>query len=293
MTLSLLYMAARYYAAFTLFGYGFAKLMGAQFTILDSQLAKPMGDVSGFWLTWYYFGVSPLYSGFLAGAQIVGGILLCFRRTSLSGALLLLPVIVNIVCIDHWIIGWGLKSDAFRVALYVLTSILFVLAFHAKELYTFLLARRDGLALLNSHRRWLTGLQAVAVVIMLLYTAHEGYWLANVNNRSPTVIDGAWHLTQPQEVDADLPEWIYFEYNRAHMVVFQFSNGKTETHDFRIDLREHTLDISQQWLRPNSDVLSGKWVRNGDQLVIEGKWNGKALGPIALQRKQMPVKDHQ
>ena len=51
--LAVLYLVARYYAAFTLLLYGFAKVMGAQFTVLDSQLATPLGDVSGFWLTWY------------------------------------------------------------------------------------------------------------------------------------------------------------------------------------------------------------------------------------------------
>jgi hypothetical protein len=95
-----IYLALRFYAAFTLLGYGFAKVMGAQFTVLDSQLAKPMGEVSGFWLTWYYFGYSPVYSAIVAGAQILGAILLCFRRTAFLGTLLLIPVMVNIVGID-------------------------------------------------------------------------------------------------------------------------------------------------------------------------------------------------
>ena len=48
----------RYGAALVLLVYGFAKINGSQFTILDSELDKPMGRVSGFWLTWYYFGYS-------------------------------------------------------------------------------------------------------------------------------------------------------------------------------------------------------------------------------------------
>ncbi|MDZ7631178.1 MAG: hypothetical protein U5K74_07480 [Gemmatimonadaceae bacterium] len=36
--------------------YGFAKLNGSQFTVLDSELARPMGEVRGFWLVWYFFG---------------------------------------------------------------------------------------------------------------------------------------------------------------------------------------------------------------------------------------------
>lgn len=51
----------RYVVAFLVITYGFAKLNGSQFTILDSELDKPMGQVSGFWLTWYYFGYSKFY----------------------------------------------------------------------------------------------------------------------------------------------------------------------------------------------------------------------------------------
>jgi hypothetical protein len=100
---ALVYLLAHYYAAFTLLRYGFAKVIGAQFTILDSALPKPMGDVSGFWLTWYCFGYSLVYASLVAWSQILGAVLLGFRRTALMGALLLLPIMVNIVFIDIWV----------------------------------------------------------------------------------------------------------------------------------------------------------------------------------------------
>src|ERR1700735_393227 len=90
----------RYSSALLLFVYGFAKINGSQFTILDSELDKPMGQVSGFWLTWYYFGFSPVYGTFLALVEIAGGILLMFRRTTLLGACVLAPVLTNIILID-------------------------------------------------------------------------------------------------------------------------------------------------------------------------------------------------
>jgi len=93
--LKVLYTIARYFAAFTILFYGFAKLNGSQFTILGSELDKPMGQVSGFWLTWYYFGFSRTYGNLIAGAQILGGVLLTFRKTTLLGACLLLPILGN------------------------------------------------------------------------------------------------------------------------------------------------------------------------------------------------------
>jgi hypothetical protein len=132
-----LYLALRYYVAFTLLRYGFAKVMGAQFTVLDSQLDAPMGRVSGFWLTWYYFGYSPVYSAMVAWVQIAGALLVCFRRTALIGVFALLPVMVNIVAIDLWVIGWRWDEGALRNAVYVLIALLLILAFHAREIVDF------------------------------------------------------------------------------------------------------------------------------------------------------------
>ena len=50
--------AVRWVAVVFSIAYGFAKLHGSQFTVLDSELTRPMGEVSGFWLTWYYPGYS-------------------------------------------------------------------------------------------------------------------------------------------------------------------------------------------------------------------------------------------
>jgi hypothetical protein len=68
-----LYIIARYSAAFAILFYGFAKLNGSQFTVLGSELDKPMGQVSGFWLTWYYFGYSRIYGDLIAWAWKAAG----------------------------------------------------------------------------------------------------------------------------------------------------------------------------------------------------------------------------
>ena|ERR1035438_1263829 len=100
----------RYAAALVILIYAFAKLNGSQFTILDSELDKPMGHVSGFWLTWYYFGFSPFYGTFLALVQIAGALFLTFRRTALLGACILAPMLANIILIDiFWV--WLLWND--------------------------------------------------------------------------------------------------------------------------------------------------------------------------------------
>src|SRR5438132_13768278 len=93
------YRALRFGVSFFIILYGFAKLNGSQFTILASELDKPMGQVSGFWLTWFYFGYSSVYGHLFGLVQVAGGVLLMFRKTVLLARCLLLPIVANIILI--------------------------------------------------------------------------------------------------------------------------------------------------------------------------------------------------
>lgn len=120
---------ARWLAAVLMIAYGFAKLTGSQFTVLDSELSKPMGEVSGFWLTWYYFGSSTVYGTVIALVEIGGGLLLAWPRTALVGALVLLPVVGNIILMDV-VFGIG----ALPASVTILICLLIVVRPHARRL---------------------------------------------------------------------------------------------------------------------------------------------------------------
>ena len=196
---------ARWLAAVIMIAYGFAKLTGSQFTVLDSELTKPMGEVSGFWLTWHYFGYSSIYRTIIALVEIGGGLLLIWPRTSLLGALVLLPVVGNIILTDIlFLVG------ALPVSIAVLVCLLIILRPHARRLAEAVLLD------FKPSRRAVT-LRAAAVVAVLAGAWGFGYWAANHINREPTPIDGVWTV----EDDGPL-EQVFFEYNRAYMAVFRY-----------------------------------------------------------------------
>jgi hypothetical protein len=91
---------------------------------------------------------------------------------------------------------------------------------------------------------WIGIASAVVVFAMTAYTAHEGYWLANFNDRAPTSIDGAWEVEGKH--DATVPSWVSFEYNRAYMVVLRFADGISGCNPFRgiWDLARTSVDTS-------------------------------------------------
>jgi hypothetical protein len=232
--------------------YGFAKLNGSQFTVLDSEVTKPMGQVSGFWLTWYFFGYSSIYGSLIALVQIAGAILLAWPRTALLGALLLVPIFVNIVLID---VFFGVDLGATIVACVISACLMAVIAPHA--------GRLKAVVLLDPIRHR-TGLRLAAVAVILVGAFGFTWWIANYNNRRPTPIDGVWSA-MPEPADGDArPRWqqVFFERNRAYWVTFRAADGTDERHHFEVD-DQGVVRIWQTWLSKGALIMQGSVASDG------------------------------
>ena len=94
----------RYTSAFLLLGYGSSKLAHLQFHLNQALSHRPVSSLTGYELTWFYFGYSRIYACILGLTQVIGAMLLSFRKTAILGALAMLPVIVNILLIDIFIL---------------------------------------------------------------------------------------------------------------------------------------------------------------------------------------------
>lgn len=93
----------RYFCAFLLYTYGVSKLLHLQFNL--AELApRPIGTLNGYQLTWFYYGYSRIYASILGLTQVTGATLLLFRKTTLLAALIMLPVMSNILLINMFIL---------------------------------------------------------------------------------------------------------------------------------------------------------------------------------------------
>lgn len=121
----------RYYLAYEISTYGFAKILRTQFFPMYFRDDATVGSLSGFDLTWNYFGYSYSFAVILGLFQIGGGILLLFRRTSLLGVCILLPVMVNIVLINMF---YHIAVGAFINSIIITIGLLYLLMLKRKEL---------------------------------------------------------------------------------------------------------------------------------------------------------------
>ena len=281
-----IYTASRFVASFLILIYGFAKLNGSQFTILASELDKPMREVSGFWLTWYYFGYSSIYGNFIALVQIIGGTLLTFRRTTLLGSCILLPVITNIILVD---IFYSIDLGALLVALIIETALIIILTHHKEELLEVFWRKQNSLFASGSSAKLKSYGTHALRVLMILIPAIFTYWVANYNNRFPTPIDGAWTLveTSPhQESISNALTAIFFERNRAYLCVFKRQDGTYEWHHFEIDPTKGTIRMWDQWLQKGPQIFDGIYEISDDGLRLRGKFaNSSAESLLVLRRR--------
>jgi hypothetical protein len=86
------------------------------------------------------------------------------------------------------------------------------------------------------------------------------YWIAHYNNRAPTPIDGAWSVATPTG-DASHPRVtrVFFEYNRAHLVVLRRSDGSDAWHHFEVT-PDGRVQIWKEWLAKGDLVMEGRVV---------------------------------
>ena len=266
-----IYNFCRYFVAFVIIHYGWAKILGSQFTILDSELDKPLGEVSGFWLTWYYFGYSPFYGNLIAIVQIAAGFLLLYRKTVLLAAFVLFGVVSNIILVD---IFYGIDLPALIMALILGGALLVILNFHRRELIETFWTRQNSVFGNDKKHSLLRFLKILAILIILLIPPGYTYYLANYNNRFPTELDGKWQVVQssiPLVHEKPLTK-VYFERNRAFMLVFRYGEDYWGTHHFEINPQTKEINIWREWLTKGESVFSGQYRLDGDTLIVNGQW---------------------
>jgi hypothetical protein len=157
----------RYFSAFMLYMYGISKLLHLQFNLQTQLAGQAVGSLNGYQLTWFYFGFSRAYAVILGLTQVSGATLLLFRKTTLLGALAMLPVMANILLINMFI----LVNDygPYLVSGLIFASLLIILLDQRAVLISTLWTsqEREGSGSLNAHRwiRFMIVLAAITIMV--------------------------------------------------------------------------------------------------------------------------------
>ncbi|WP_271769050.1 hypothetical protein [Aquimarina algiphila] len=128
----------RYYIAATMFSYGFSKAFTLQFSELSlMDLVKTYGNSSPMGLMWNFMEYSDTYTRFSGYAEIIAGILLVFRKTTLFGALMTVAVMFNVFMMN---MSYDIPVKLYSGLLTIMG--LFLLAPDLKRIINFLLLNK-------------------------------------------------------------------------------------------------------------------------------------------------------
>src|SRR5262245_36306351 len=190
-----LHLVVRFELAFTLFGYGFAKFYGGQFGELSlHRLTQEIGDLWPMTMVGTFMQASKPYELFGGLGEVLGGLLLFHRRTTLLGLFVTIGVMTN-VCALNWLCGVPVKL----YSLHLLLAAVFLLAPFRHNLWALFVRNRPTtpVDLAVVHAKWparaLTLLGTVWVFGWLVLTHIGGVaekpWM---KGREKSALYGLW-----------------------------------------------------------------------------------------------------
>ncbi|WP_299215236.1 DoxX family protein [uncultured Aquimarina sp.] len=112
----------RYHIGLTLIIYGLSKVFMLQFGEMDlDRLENTIGNHNGMSYLWAFMSYSKFYTMSTGWVEVIGGVLLLFRRSTFIGSFILFIAMINVVIID---IGYDVRVKMFAIHLLLMTILL-------------------------------------------------------------------------------------------------------------------------------------------------------------------------
>lgn len=194
---TILKIGLRYYLALIMFSYGISKLFVLQMPYPSlAQFYTPLGDFTPMRFTWMYLGYSAPYQFFGGFLETLGGLLILFRKSLLSGLLILLGVMGNVFLLNLFY-GVPVKLYSF----FLILIILYLLLSYRKQLLNFLLNRSTTPIAIKSYfdKTWQkylrVGLKVAFLIYAFGYTMYLDYdYYKTKKEVQPLAIAGAFDV---------------------------------------------------------------------------------------------------
>ena len=271
----------RYYLATMMFGYGFAKVFHLQmpFPYL-SQLVQPFGDKSPMGLAWSFVGYSKAYSAYTGWGEVIGGLLLLFRRTTTLGSIVTSVVMLNVAILNYC---YDIPVKLFSSVLLLMAA--FLVAPDARRLWSVFILNRPtysnyiGLKLTKRWTRitrpWVKWIFILYVLYSNISSSIDGQKQYGDNRKKPPLygIYNAETFVRNKDTIAplttDTTRWKQLVIQFEKFAQVKLMNDTLRRYNFIVDTVSKSVSVY-----PNTDTLSkSKLFYHSDTtyLVLSGK----------------------
>jgi len=181
----------RYLLGIIMIPYGLTKIFRTQFVTGPQVWSRPLEELSGINLTWAFLGHSPWFTVVLGSLELVPALLLLFKRTTLLGAILMLPMTLNVLLINYAYNLWdGTKYMA--VFLFVLNCLVLFFERHRIAKLIHLVIARAG------NRRGIS-LEVIINTVVVGLVSYIALQPLLEYRRGTNDLTGNWFNGQPNE----------------------------------------------------------------------------------------------
>lgn len=296
----LLLTVIKYFLAYTILGYGYAKVFAGQFPHTMANMDARFVELTPMRVAWAFFGYSKGYQEFLGWAEVIPALLLFFRRTTLLGAILMFTVMLNVFLINIFFdVCVKLNSGIYTVlALYIMMQ-------STSRLWTFFFTNRVTMPASQDNRvfpRWLKISGMVlnyGALIYILYLTGEGayyYYDFSQQHVTPTPVQGPWRTVDVKLwKDGQWQSKDQYDSLYANRLFFDGLNGVIKSDlirdrfRFSVDSTGTSMTVRFTNLRNewNIDPVTWKFERPvEDSLKLWVKWKSDSLMLNCVLRKE-------
>jgi hypothetical protein len=268
-------MVACYFLAWQLLLYGFNKLFKCQFYLPEPniqytevrQLGKDM-------LYWTAMGTSRTYSIFLGGTELLAAVLLLWRRTMLTGALLAAGILIHVFMVN---VGFDISVKLHSAFLLLLCMV--IIRPQILRIKALLFSASVSVAVVDQAAYPRGARVAKAIVLILLFTDALYPYVVSGNFNDDAQPRPPLHGAYAIKSATPLP-WKRFFIHRRGYFILQDSNNAFTDYELQTDTVARVLWISRPadtveyalyytWMRDSSLHLSG-WI-GVDSVSVEAE----------------------
>lgn len=282
----------RYSLAASMLSYGFAKVFKMQFPFPSvERLMQPFGESSPMGLLWTFMGYSTGYNVFTGGAEVLGGLLLFFRRTTTLGALVVIGVMTNVVALNFFYdVPVKLYSS------HLLLMGVFLLLPDLRRLANVLVLNRPAEAVVLQmpfQRPWLErGSRAVKVLFAgwMIYSMGSSVWKnrSQYGDAAPRpALYGLYEVESFTRNGEALPllagdavAWRNMMIGTRSRLAVQFMNGTAKRYRVKEDAEKKTLSLSATSYpgEQDSETAELTWSQpDPEYLIVEGSFRNATI----------------
>jgi hypothetical protein len=287
-------VVVRFFLCTMLVSYGFAKVFPLQFAQPSSyRLTQQLGDMSPMGLLWTFMGFSPAYQIFTGAVEVLAGLLLTMRRTTLLGALVTLAAMTQVfvlnMCFDVPVKLYSLN--------YLMMAVFLIVPEFPRLIGSLLLGKAVSAM---SFTPWFGSvtLDRIALVVRTLLVfgmvygqIHQSHvrW-TDMYGGAPAPVLGRWDLVTI-EVDKKKPavddpmNWSWLDFSNRKIMRLAGPQPPTMVYLITWDTEAKKLSLNKVRTPTWSATLSYN-VPEPDKLEIQGLVDGKAVSATLKRVKE-------